>query len=177
MNEIPQPGLNDWVRIGQIGSPHGVHGELKLYPLSDVPGRFQDLKKVFWIGLNNKVRELHVIAVRPVNTFWLIRFKDIESPEKASELTRGYIALPETERGTLPEGVFFIDDIVGLLVEDESGSPLGKVIGVYQTGAQDLYEIQGQGMSFMLPAAKRYILAIDLKLRKMCVHVPEGLRE
>jgi 16S rRNA processing protein RimM len=179
MNEKTDSFQNgeELVRIGQLGAPHGVHGEMKLFPMSDVPGRFDHLKEIVWLGLNGRKRPLLVKQVKPGVAFFFIRFEGIDTPEQAAELTRGYIAVPETSRGKLPVGTFFIDDIVGLTVEDENGAGLGTVKGIYQTGANDIYEIESRDGDFLLPALKHIILKVDLEARRLRVRIPEGLRE
>jgi 16S rRNA processing protein RimM len=172
---VSRPGSGEWVRIGQLGAPHGVHGEIKLFPLSDVPGRFAALDDVWWLGLGGQCRKLVLHSVRAMAAFYLVAFDGLDSPEAVAELARGFLAVPEAQRGKLPAGSWFVDDIVGLAVEDEAGRALGVVTGVYQTGANDIYEIAGPGGELLLPALKRVVLSVDLAGKRMRVRLPEGL--
>ncbi len=164
-----------FISIGKLGSTHGLEGELKLYPLSDVPERFNQLEQVWWISTSGKPKRLKVVSVRPGGHFFLIHFKDFNHPEAARRLTGGEIAVPPAEKGKLPAGSYFIDDIVGLRVEDDAGKVIGRVSGVLKTGANDIYEIQTHTGEILLPALKDVILSIDLKAGRMRVRVPEGL--
>jgi len=167
----------DWVRIGQLGAPHGVRGEIKLFPLSDVPGRFSRLSQVWWLGPSGQARELKIQSVRAMASFFLAHFEGLDTPEAVGELARGFVAVPESQRGTLPAGSYFVDDIVGLTVEEDNGRVLGKITEVYQTGANDIYEITGPEGTLLLPALKQVVLGIELREKRMRVRVPEGLRD
>jgi 16S rRNA processing protein RimM len=112
-----------------------------------------------------------------MSSFFLASFEGLDTPEAVSELVRGFLAVPESQRGTLPAGSYFVDDIVGLKVEDEAGQDLGVVTGVYQTGANDIYEIAGPVGEMLFPALKHLVLGIDLQAKRMRVRVPEGLRD
>lgn len=37
----------NYLRVGLITRPHGVHGDVKVIPLTDNPERFRDLKEAF----------------------------------------------------------------------------------------------------------------------------------
>ena len=39
--------MEDMLRVGVISSTHGVRGEVKVFPTTDDPARFEDLKTVF----------------------------------------------------------------------------------------------------------------------------------
>jgi len=167
--------LDSWVLIGKIGAPHGIQGELKLFSLSDVPDRFETLKTVWWIGPKAERKRLTVAAYRPGERFHLIRFHELTSRENAARLTNGYLALPRSQRGQLPEGQYFIDDIIGLQVENEAGQFIGRVTNIIQTGSNDIYVVQGEGKAeLLLPALKEVILNIVLERRRIIVRVPEG---
>ncbi|MCD4814338.1 ribosome maturation factor RimM [bacterium] len=165
----------EWVMIAKVGAPHGVSGEVKIFSLSDVSGRFENLRCVHWIGKQKKAQRLTVVSSRPCERFIILRFQEIQDRNQAAGLTNGWLALPKVQRGTLSPDNYFIDDIIGLTVEDQQGRVLGNVVDVYQTGSNDVYEIRGSGKKeMMLPARKEIILKIDLEQKKMIVKIPEG---
>jgi len=177
----PPAATPDWVAIGTLGAPHGVHGEIKLFPLSDVPGRFRipekegspGLREVRWSGEGKADKRLKVASIRPGKRFFLIAFEGIANPEDASGLIGGVLSIPRSERGRLPKDSFFLDDILGLTAVDEQGQVLGRVAEIYQTGANDVYEIRGNRGEWLVPALKKYVLEIDLESRRMVGRLPE----
>jgi 16S rRNA processing protein RimM len=166
---------DDMVLIGRLGAVHGIHGELKLFSMSDVPGRFDNLREVFWIGTKGEPKPLKVKSLRALPAHYLICFEGWDVRETAAELSNGLLALPLARRGELPPGVYFLDDILGLEVCDESGRRLGAVTEIYQTGAHDVYAVRDGDRELLLPALPSVVLSIDLAGRRMTVRVPEGL--
>lgn len=163
------------VLIGKLGAPHGVAGELRLFSLSDVPGRFRGLAGAVWIGAQGQTRELKIKSLRAAAGHDLVAFAGWDRRETAAELSNGLLAVPESERAAAPAGTYFVDEIIGLEVVDERGESLGRVQDIFQTGANDVYVVQGPRGELMLPALKSIILAIDLPGRRLVARVPEGL--
>ena len=58
------------------------------------------------------------------------------------------------EDAKLPEGRYFIVDLLGLSVVDaDTGQQYGELTQVYQTGANDVYEITA-------PTGKKYLIPV-----------------
>lgn len=169
----PPAASEEWVYIGKVGAAHGIRGEVRLFPLSDVPGRFQTLDRVQWIGPGGAQRSLHVTACRSTDRFYLVSFEEITTREQAFHLTNGYLALPLRERGVLPPNQYFLDEVIGLEVETEEGRSLGRIAAVWQTGSNDVYEVRGPEGERMLPAVQNIVLKIILPERRMIVRLPE----
>jgi 16S rRNA processing protein RimM len=169
----PPAESEEWIYIGKVGTVHGVCGEVRLFPLSDVPGRFESLNLVQWMGPSGAERGLHVTACRPADQFYLVSFREITNREQAACLTNGYLAIPLRERGTLPPNQYFLDQVVGLKVETEDGRSLGQVTAIWQTGSNDVYEVHGPEGERLLPAIQNVILRIDLQKQRMTVRLPE----
>lgn len=167
----------DLVLIGKLGTVHGIHGELRLFSLSDVPGRFENLQSVWWVDGRGRTQQLRVRTLRAAGNEYRISFEGLESREEAARLINGFIALPRDQRGRPPAGGYFLDDIIGLDVFDESGRRLGTVAEIYQTGAHDIYAVRDQGRELLLPALRAVILQVDIPAHRMTVRPPKGLEE
>ena len=78
----------------------------------------------------------------------------------------------------LPEGSFFVQDLVGLTVRDaDTGECYGTLCEVSQTGANDVYHIEKEGRITLIPAIKEVVLTIDLAAGEMRIRPLEGLFE
>ncbi len=76
----------------------------------------------------------------------------------------------------LEEGVYFVSDILGMTVKDSSdGRVYGKIIDVHKTGANDVYEIEKDGKSYLIPAIPDVIVSIDIENSVMVISPLEGL--
>ena len=161
---------NERIIIGKVGKPHGVKGCLNVYPLTDFPDRFDNLREVT-VG-----EELVPIKALSWNgNSLLITFGGYETREKAASLTGKLLSVPQTARMPLEAGEYYVTDIIGLNAYDEMGNILGEVADVIRTGANDVYVIRRQGnKDLLLPALKQFILSINVEKNKMLVRpLPE----
>ena len=80
--------------------------------------------------------------------------------------------------GELPEGVYYIADLIGLDVIDENGEFIGTVSEVFSTGANDVYAVKREGKKdLLLPVIDDVILQVDIGNKRIIAHVMEGLNE
>jgi len=160
----------DRVIIGKVGKPHGVRGEVNVYPLTDFPERFDDLDEVAVGEAALTIERLKWQGGRLV-----VSFRGVDSRESAAELTGEFLSLPRDKAAPLDEGEYYVFDIVGLKAYDESGNFLGEVREVLTTGANDVYAVaDGSGKELLIPALKQVVRKIDLAAGKMIVRpLPE----
>lgn len=158
--------------IGKIGAPHGIRGELKVFPLTDFPDRFKELKSVY-VG----DERLDISSVRYQNQIVLIRFEAYPVREQAASLTGRFLSVPREEAVPLEEGQYYISDIVGLEVFDGNGSSLGIISEVLQTGSNDVYVVsqKGRAKQILVPALKSVVKEINVAEGRMLVVMPEEI--
>ena len=71
---------------------------------------------------------------------------------------------------------YYIADLIGMHVIDETGIEIGILNDVMETGANDVYVINMVDQKeLLLPAIKQCILDVDIEKMIMKVHVLEGL--
>lgn len=74
----------------------------------------------------------------------------------------------------LPEGEYYVGDLLGMDVVREDGSSVGTFHDVLKTGSADVYVIKPpQGQEILLAAVPENIVHIDVAARKMVVRLPE----
>ena len=74
----------------------------------------------------------------------------------------------------LPEGRYYIFDMIGIEVQDTKGNVLGTLTDVLQPGANDVYVVSKEGEPDQLFAAiDDVIIDIDMDKRMMIVDPPE----
>jgi len=152
--------------IGKIVAPHGVRGDVRVIPLTDFPERFSSLQKV----LIDDTKTLHIDQAKFHKQFVLIKFRE-HNDRNAVEYLRGkLIQIPREEAVKLPEGHFFIFDIIGLQAFTEDGVYLGSITDVLQTGSNDVYIAEQEGKKpVLIPALKTVVKNINLEEKKMIV--------
>lgn len=168
--------MSEMITIGKISRHHNREGELKVLILSDFPDRFLDLDRVF-LEKGEDIKRVHVEEVWFQKDFAVIKFVEVKSLQDAERLKDYYIKVPASEAVELPEGHYFLHDIIGLDVFSEEGEMLGKVEDIITTGSHDIYVVDQGKKEIMIPAVKEVVKEIDLLNKKMIVHLLEGLRD
>lgn len=127
------------VCLGAFAGAHGVRGEAKVKVFTADPGGIAAYGKV---ETEDGARQFNLTVVRQIKgDFVLVRAPEIKSREDAESLKGQRIYV---ERDALPapdEDEFYLDDLVGLKAEDETGAPLGVVKAVYNFGSDDMIEL------------------------------------
>jgi len=165
--------------IGTIVKPQGIRGELRVFPTTDDPARFNLLVgEAVYVRLGSTERTYKLLQARLQKNIVVIKLEGVNDRNTAETLVRGIIAIPDDKALPLEEGEYFVRDLIGLNVEDENGEHLGILSKVLNTNANDVYVIEAaEGDSFMIPAIKNVILSVSIPDKKMTVRMMDGLRE
>jgi len=162
--------MSEFIKIGQIINTHGHIGGLKIYPLTDDPHRFFELRQVYIAQKPYTIAE-----VRLHQNFVLLSLQEIADMNAAEQLKNLYVEIPRQEVKPLPEGSYYLFELVGLAVyEDEK--LLGTLTNVLQTGSNDVYVVKTpEEKEIYLPALKSVVKEVDLKAGRINVIIPPGL--
>ncbi|WP_411819140.1 ribosome maturation factor RimM [Hyphococcus formosus] len=151
------------VCLGAFAGAHGVRGETKVKVFTAEPDGISAYGPV---ETEDRKRRFTLTVIRQMKgEFVLVRAPEIKSREDAESLkgSRLYIdrdALPAPE-----EDEFYLDDLVGLRAEDETGAPLGSIKAVYNFGADDMIEltkIPGIKGVRLVPFTKAMVPEVDI---------------
>lgn len=155
--------MKKFLTIGEITKPHGIKGEVKVFPLTDDIQRFKKLKRVFIDGQEVKVSYVTVGHDRAI-----LRLEGVDSVEEAEKLRKKLLVVPREEAVKLEEDSYFIEDLKDCTVYDEEGLELGKVADVIQTGANDVYWIK-KPKELLIPAIRDVVLSVDVQAEKIII--------
>ncbi len=106
-----------------------------------------------------------------------ILLENINDMSTAETFRDSYISILEDQLRELPEDSYYLFDLVEMEVYSDDGEYLGKIKEIYQTGANDVYEITNKNKSFLIPAVKEVVKKVDVENKKMVINVIEGLLE
>ena len=162
------------VVLGQIVAPHGVRGDLRIMPLTSNTQLFHDMDYL----LLPDDRRLHIVKARPHKNIMLVTVEEITSIEEAEKLRGQKVSVYREDMPELPEGRYYVGDLIGLQVLDEEGNPVGTFKDVLQTGSKDVYVIQPpEGKEILVANIPENIRKIDLPNRRIVVRLPEWVEE
>ncbi len=165
----PQP-RKGYVAVGFVRAPHGIQGELTVYPMTDFPDRFMP-GSVLLAG----DAKYTISGVRTHQKTLLLALEGVYTRNQADELRGKLLEVPEAALPRLEEDQYFRFDIVGINVVDENDTSLGKVEEVLETGANDVYIVRDADSELLIPAIDSVVKKIDTAAQCMTVALIPGL--
>lgn len=159
--------------IGKVLKPHGVNGEVRVKPITDLPERFGWLESVY-LGEKNP-KQFEIAGVRFHKDLVLLKFEGYTNRNDVEPLRGQIIQIPESEAIPLEEGEYFLYQLEGLLVVSDEGAELGHISHVIETGANNVFVVTGASGEVLLPDIDDVILDIDFENGRMLVHLLPGL--
>lgn len=171
--------MRDILHIGKITGAHGLHGELRVWPLTDDPARFRDLRECLLVSADEKNRvPALATGARFFNDGVLLKLEGVNDRTAAEALRGQLISVRREQAVVLPPDTWFICDLLGCQVYDQEHGHLGELADVLQTAAHDVYTVRLAGSRDLLfPALKTILTKVDLVARRIDVLLPEGLYE
>ena len=168
-----QPELR-YLAIGKIVRAHGLRGEVSVAVLTGFPERFETTE---WVYLGN---EFEATAYRVESYRWhkdnvLLTLAGITDRTQAEVLKGQFVQVPIEEAVSLPEGSYYLYQLIGLQVQTTTGEFLGTITNVMETGANDVYVVQNEERELLLPAIPDVIKTVDIANGTMVVQVIDGL--
>ena len=153
--------------LGKLRRPHGVMGEITLDLYSNLP-ELLVVDKVVYIGENHQTYTLK--AKRMKGEFFLLKLEGVDDRSSASELTNALLYTPTDQLPKLPDGDYYIHQLIGIDVFDSDEQYLGILAQILETGANDVYLVKDQqGKEVLIPAVEDFVIDVDLDARKMIV--------
>lgn len=168
--------MNKYLELGQIVNVKGLKGEIKVNPFTDDATKFERIKSIV-VKSKNQNTEYEIEKVGYHKNQVILKLKGVDTIDDAEKLRNSYILVDRDVFGELPEGVYYLADLIGLDVytEDESRF-LGKVDDIFQTGSNDVYVVKDEtGKELYLPGIPDCIKKIDLENSKILVNLIKGL--
>ena len=163
--------MADRVCVAQIGAPHGVRGEVRLWTFTADP---MAVTRYGPLQTEDGKRAFEIDTVRPAKGHLVARLRGIDDRDAAERLTNIKLFVPRERLPETEEDEFYHADLIGLTAEDEDGNEIGAVIAVHNFGAGDILEIQPPGGGAMLlPFTETVVPEVDIKGGRLVVVLPE----
>jgi 16S rRNA processing protein RimM len=159
-----------YVAVGSIVGPWGLHGDLKVEPLTDFPQRFAAGGRVCVGGVAYVIERCRWQRSRAV-----LKLAGIDSATAAAALRHRLLEVPQDELRPLGEGQYYHFQILGLEVRTTAGEILGRVQQIISTGSNDVFVVRGQGREVLIPAVEDVVKSVNLAVGRMEVEAVEGL--
>lgn len=169
--------------VGRVAGHRGRGGELTVRTLAAADT---------WLGVRRfridgpaGDQDYEVESSRAYRNRLVLKLKGVDDASAAAGLRGGRVAVERAEAPELPQGTHYVADLVGLLVVDEAGQELGRVVGVVTSGGADVLRVrvtpgadeEDDGEELLIPLAPEYVRSLDEREGRIVAHVPPDLRE
>ncbi len=165
--------MKKYLETGKIVGTHGVKGMVRVQAWCDSPDFLKQFKHIYTDS--DGVNKWTLTSVNPHGNIVLMALKGIDSIEKAEALRNKTIFIDRKDV-KLPEGRYFIDDLVGCTVYDaDSNSVLGTLTDVSQTGANDVWHITKADKEYLVPAIDEVIVKVNVEEETLIIRPLKGI--
>ena len=167
--------------VGHLNKPHGIQGEIFVWPLTDHPESVYAPGVVLSVGDETDdqpdpdLAPLRVVSARPFQRGVLVRFGGVDDRTQAELLRGRYVFRPKAELEPLQEGEVYYHQLVGLDVVTVDGEPLGRVTEVYEMQPADLLEVSGSRGQLVIPYLGHVVVEVNVAEGRVVIDPPEGL--
>src|SRR5256885_14108883 len=145
--------------VGVVGAPHGVRGEVKVHPRTDVADRFRKGSRLLCDGLG----ELVVSSVRGADVP-IVRFEGLNTRNDAERLRGRNLRVSRAEARRAAKDAYLWADLLGLRAETPEGKPLGVVSEVLRAGETDVLVVRAEDSraELLFPAIASVVREVDI---------------
>lgn len=161
--------------LGKIVSKFSFKGEVLIKLDTDEPELYKDLESVF-LALG---RDLVPFFIKKSSfhkdTLLRVKFEDVDSELDAENLMKTELYLPLSFLPELSGNKFYYHEVVGYTMEDVKEGVVGMITGINENAAQDLFEVESDGVEFLIPINDDFLKEVNRKEKKIVVDTPEGL--
>jgi 16S rRNA processing protein RimM len=170
--------------VGRVRRAHGLHGELVIEPLTDVPDAvFAPGRRVFAGTIDGDPapdgRTLVVEESRPFKGGgWIVAFDGIADRTEAERWRERYVLARKDELTPVAEHEVYLHDLLGLsVVRAGSLEPVGDVIDVYELPQGIMLDVRRPKGTVLIPFRPEVVTQVDVAGRRLIIDPPEGLIE
>ena len=169
--------MENLLQVGAILDTHGLRGEVKVFPTTDDPSRYDDLEEVELLTKEGNYLHLEIERVRYFKNLVIVKFKNYDHINDIEQYKKCNLYVTRENAVELEEDEYFVADLIGLMAKTDEGEELGQIKDVLTTGANDVYVIDTKEGELLVPAIHDCVQEVDLEAGVMMLHLLPGLRD
>jgi 16S rRNA processing protein RimM len=154
--------------VARILGPKGLAGAVRVEVLTDWPDRLAAGAELWLEGATQPMR---IARIETGGRSTVLHLEGIGDRAAAETLVGRYLEAPAR---TLPDDAYYWDDLVGLRVEEEDGTPVGELVEVFRAGGAEVYRVVGDQGERLVPALRSAVVRIDLEANVMVIAPDEA---
>lgn len=169
-----------YLAVGRLRKPHGLKGEFTVFPLTGDPAAvFGVGRRLVRLTIEGAVvgDPVEIERSRPFHREWLLKFRGLDSRDDLEALRGQFLGAEASGLAGPAEGEVYLHELEGFAVQQEDGTALGLVTGLFDLPAGLTLEVQGPKREFLLPFKKEFVRQVLREARVLVVALPDGLLE
>jgi 16S rRNA processing protein RimM len=182
----------DRILIGKVSGASGIKGEIKLFHYSGERERIAGIGELYLSrrhgeatqgakaqGEETGLQRAEILSMRYTGKTPILRVKGIETREAAEALIGAEVYAHRDSLAPLGTDSYYVEELIGFGVRDESGERIGTVAGILDNPAHDILRIEPTdgGKEILLPMVDSFVASVDERARKITVRLPEGIAD
>ena len=167
--------MSEYIVIGKIIRTHGLFGNVKVLPTTNVGEVFSNLKRVF---IKDEVRDgvyrVTVQRIKKVGKEYLLKIEGIDSLEKAKKIVGLHLAVKLEDLPKLKTNEYYFYQLLNVEVYNETGERIGTVIDIIETGSNDVAVVKSDDAEILIPMTKKCVVEFEPQ-KKLVVRLLEWM--
>ena len=161
------------VLLGRIADAHGTRGEVLIHVYTEPPANIAAYGP---LTDATGTRAFAIECPRVTAKGVLARLSGVTDRSAAQALKGVNLYVVRARLPRAKEGEFYHADLMGLVVVNRVGKPIGEVVAVQNYGAGDLLEVRlsGRGRTELIPFTEAFVPEVDLAARRAVVILPSA---
>ena len=158
---------DDLVIMERIVAPYGVQGWVKVLPDTEaIDGLLEH--DVWQVGKDNAWQARKLKSGKVHNDVLVVKLEGVNDRDAALTCKGMLVAVPRGSLPELDETEFYWSDLIGLIVRNKQNVEFGKIIDVFETGANDVIVVKGE-IERLIPFAEHTIVDVNIEKQTMLV--------
>jgi len=166
--------VKEYVVVGTIAKTHGLFGDVRIKPTTNVLEIFKELKEFFiYDSSRNEVYKVELEHIKRSGKTFLAKFVGIDD-ERAAKQIVGLDLVVKVEslpRLNSPDEYYYYE-LLDLDVYDQNGDFLGKICDIISTGSNEVIVVKNNEQEILLPMIHDYVIGFE-RQRRLVVKMPE----
>lgn len=163
------------VKLGLLGKPFGYKGEMHFYPYNL---KTQSLIIGQEFVLQNKtgpVAKITLETCRAQKDNFILKFKEFDSKEGVAQITNATLALERKHLPVLPDGEYYLEDLLGCSVLDFTTEQVMGVVEQFSFNHADqtILHVRSELYPQLEVLVHPFVKKVDLAHRRCYIIIPD----
>ena len=167
----------DCFYLGKIVTKYSFRGELVIKLDTDEPELYANMDAIFIEMGSNLVPFFIERSLLQKGNQLRVKFEDVDAETDANALLKLDIYLPLNLLPKLEGNKFYYHEVIGFTLKDTKHGDVGTIVGINDSTAQPLFEVQQGAIELLIPMIDDFIKKVDRQNKTILVETPEGLIE